>query len=50
MRKDVQNIFMTTPIDKQVLMFSATMPQEVRDICRKFMQNVIFDYYFLRSS
>ena len=49
MRKDVQTIFMTTPIDKQVLMFSATMPQEVRDICRKFMQNVILEE-FLRSS
>jgi ATP-dependent RNA helicase UAP56/SUB2 len=39
MRKDVQEIFVKTPVDKQVMMFSATMPVESRDICRKFMQN-----------
>lgn len=39
MRKDVQDIFVETPKDKQVLMFSATMPKEVRNLCRKFMQN-----------
>jgi superfamily II DNA/RNA helicase len=39
MRKDVQDIFFHTPVDKQVLMFSATMPLEVKNVCKKFMQN-----------
>jgi len=39
MRKDLQDIFINTPVDKQVMMFSATMPVEIRDVCRKFMQN-----------
>lgn len=40
MRKDVQAIFMATPHEKQVMMFSATLDKEVRPICRKFCQNV----------
>jgi len=39
MRGDVQSIFKTTPPKKQVMMFSATMSKEVKDICRKFMIN-----------
>jgi len=39
MRKDVQEIFVKTPMDKQVMMFSATMPAEIKEVCRKFMQN-----------
>jgi len=39
MRGDVQSIFNTTPPKKQVMMFSATMSKEVKDICRKFMIN-----------
>ncbi|KAI5294605.1 Suppressor of the cold-sensitive snRNP biogenesis mutant brr1-1 [Ascosphaera acerosa] len=39
MRNDVQQIFRETPGDKQVMMFSATLSQEVRPICRKFMRN-----------
>jgi len=39
MRKDVQQIFMKTPVQKQVLMFSATISQELRPICKKFMYN-----------
>jgi len=39
MRKDVQEIFVKTPMDKQVMMFSATMPVEIKEVCRKFMQN-----------
>jgi ATP-dependent RNA helicase UAP56/SUB2 len=39
MRGDVQAIFKTTPPTKQVMMFSATMSKEVKDICRKFMIN-----------
>ena len=39
MRRDVQEIFRATPAHKQVMMFSATLSQEVRPICKKFMQN-----------
>jgi ATP-dependent RNA helicase UAP56/SUB2 len=39
MRRDVQNIFLETPHQKQVMMFSATMEKEVRGVCKKFMQN-----------
>lgn len=39
MRGDVQQIFKTTPPKKQVMMFSATMTDEVKTICRKFMRN-----------
>lgn len=39
MRSDVQAIFKTTPPKKQVMMFSATMTDEVKSIARKFMRN-----------
>jgi len=39
MRSDVQAIFKQTPHQKQVMMFSATMSPEVKNICRKFMKN-----------
>lgn len=39
MRQDVQSIFKATPPKKQVMMFSATMTDEVKNICRKFMRN-----------
>ena len=39
MRADVQNIFKKTPYNKQVMMFSATLPPEIRDVCRKYMKN-----------
>jgi len=39
MRRDVQKIFVKTPHQKQVMMFSATMDKEIRPICKKFMQN-----------
>lgn len=39
MRRDVQEIFRATPKQKQVMMFSATLSQEVIPICKKFMQN-----------
>ncbi len=41
MRKDVQEIFRSTPHSKQVMMFSATLSKEIRPICKKFMQDVI---------
>jgi len=37
MRKDVQAIFLKTPHNKQVMMFSATLSEEIRPICKKFM-------------
>merc|ERR1712139_626253 len=39
MRKDVQQIFVETPKKKQVMMFSATMSKETRELCKKFMQD-----------
>mmetsp|Transcript_5757 Transcript_5757/g.18473 ORF Transcript_5757/g.18473 Transcript_5757/m.18473 type:complete len:425 (+) Transcript_5757:123-1397(+) len=39
MRKDVQQIFVETPKKKQVMMFSATMSQDTRGLCKKFMQD-----------
>jgi len=37
MRSDVQAIFKMTPQEKQVMMFSATLPSAIRIVCRKFM-------------
>ena len=37
MRADVQEIFTKTPLSKQVMMFSATMPEETKEIAKKFM-------------
>jgi len=39
MRRDVQAIFRKTPHVKQVMMFSATLSDEVRPVCKKFMRN-----------
>mmetsp|Transcript_16421 Transcript_16421/g.40577 ORF Transcript_16421/g.40577 Transcript_16421/m.40577 type:complete len:433 (-) Transcript_16421:703-2001(-) len=38
MRQDVQKIFIQCPKKKQVMMFSATMTKEIREVCKKFMQ------------
>jgi superfamily II DNA/RNA helicase len=40
MRNDVQAIFRLTPHEKQVMMFSATLPTEIRPVCQKFTQHV----------
>ena len=40
MRRDVQEVFKNTPHEKQVMMFSATLPKEIRPVCKKFMNNV----------
>jgi len=37
MREDVQKIFLETPREKQVMMFTATLPKDIRPVCRKFM-------------
>ncbi|KAH9393531.1 ATP-dependent RNA helicase ddx39a [Tyrophagus putrescentiae] len=39
MRRDVQEIFKSTPHEKQVMMFSATLSKEIRPVCKKFMQD-----------
>ena len=39
MRRDVQRIFRATPHEKQVMMFSATLSDEIRPVCKKFMHN-----------
>jgi ATP-dependent RNA helicase UAP56/SUB2 len=37
MRGDVQKIFKLTPHEKQTMMFSATLSNEIRPVCKKFM-------------
>ncbi|CAE8739600.1 unnamed protein product, partial [Polarella glacialis] len=37
-RRDIQQIFIKTPKKKQVMMFSATLGQDTRALCKKFMQ------------
>ncbi|KZM18678.1 RNA helicase [Ascochyta rabiei] len=44
MRNDVQSIFRATPAHKQVMMFSATLAKEIRETCKKFMQNPLEIY------
>ncbi|KAI8367662.1 ATP-dependent RNA helicase uap56 [Radiomyces spectabilis] len=44
MRRDVQDIFRSTPQRKQVMMFSATLAKEMRPVCKKFMQNPLEIY------
>jgi len=44
MRRDVQNIFRSTPHEKQVMMFSATLSKEIRPVCRKFTQHPLEIY------
>ena len=41
MRADVQRIFKKTPIDKQVMMFTATLPEETKTVCKKFMRKPV---------
>lgn len=44
MRRDVQKIFKKTPHQKQVMMFSATLSDEIRPVCKKFMHNPLEIY------
>lgn len=44
MRRQVQSIFAATPHEKQVMMFTATLPPEIRALCRKFTQKPIEVY------
>lgn len=36
MKKDVEDVFKQLPKEKQVLLFSATMPEPMKEICRSF--------------
>ena len=47
MRRDVQEIFRSTPHEKQVMMFSATLSKDIRPVCKKFMQDVRRTEYHL---
>ena len=40
MRAQVQQIFVLTPHQKQVMMFSATLPADVKQVADRFTQNV----------
>ncbi|KAG5520086.1 hypothetical protein PMAC_001162 [Pneumocystis sp. 'macacae'] len=42
--RDIQEVFRATPHQKQVMMFSATLSNEIRPICKKFMQNPLEIY------
>ncbi|KAJ3291503.1 Suppressor of the cold-sensitive snRNP biogenesis mutant brr1-1 [Borealophlyctis nickersoniae] len=44
MRRDVQEIFRSTPHSKQVMMFSATLDKEIRPVCKKFMHQPLEIY------
>eukprot|EP01111_Echinosteliopsis_oligospora_P018970 TRINITY_DN895_c0_g1_i3.p1 TRINITY_DN895_c0_g1~~TRINITY_DN895_c0_g1_i3.p1 ORF type:complete len:344 (+),score=83.28 TRINITY_DN895_c0_g1_i3:105-1034(+) len=39
MRADIQAIFKMTPHTKQTMMFSATLSDDIRQVCKKFMHN-----------
>jgi ATP-dependent RNA helicase UAP56/SUB2 len=44
MRRDIQKVFRMTPHEKQVMMFSATLSDTIRPICKKFMHNPLEIY------
>jgi superfamily II DNA/RNA helicase len=39
MRTQVQGVFRKTPRHKQVMMFSATLPEDIRPVCRRLTKN-----------
>lgn len=44
MRRDIQKILRLTPHQKQVMMFSATLSDDVRGVCKRFMSNPLEIY------
>merc|ERR1711937_760372 len=44
MRAQVQGAFMRSPHEKQVMMFSATLPDSIRLVCRKLTKNPVEIY------
>lgn len=47
LRKDVQKVYKETPHKKQVIFCSATMPDEVRELSRKFMNKVLIRFQLI---
>lgn len=43
-RRDIQEIYFAAPKEKQVMMFSATLPVDLRDECKKLMHNPLEIY------
>jgi ATP-dependent RNA helicase UAP56/SUB2 len=43
MRADMQSIFLKTPHDKQVMMFSATLPDDLKVLARRFMSKSVME-------
>ena len=41
MREDIQEIFLKTKPKKQVLMFTATLSEKMREVALKFMKDVL---------
>ena len=41
MRADVQRIFKKTPCNKQVMKFTATLPDDTKTVCKKFMRKPV---------
>lgn len=41
MRADVQQIFLQTPPKKQMMMFTATLSEKMKEICIKFLKEVL---------
>ena len=42
MRAQLQSIFTSCPVDKQVMMFTATLPADAKAVCLRFMKDVGF--------
>lgn len=38
-REDIEAILAETPADRQILLFSATMPRDIKELAKKFMNN-----------
>lgn len=49
MRSDIQDVFIKTPYHKQVMMFSATMPEEIKKSTLFFMK-VVKNSYKMKST
>lgn len=41
MRRDLQEIFVSCPVDKQVMMFTATLPKTTKETCLKYLKDVV---------
>jgi len=44
MRQDIQEVFVSSRRDKQVMMFSATFSPAIREVCKKFMRDPLESY------